>query len=522
MNRRAFHQAAIALALAPWLQVRAQAPVAAPRWERNPFALGVASGMPRSESVVLWTRLFAGPDAELAIGQRDSLVVSYEIYSDEGLRAPVQSGQVRTDAARAHSVHVHATGLLPGRDYWYRFHCGDATSTVGHTRTAPAEDALVARLRLALASCQHYEQGFFTVHREIARQPLDLVLFVGDYIYETTSSGARVRKHRGSTPRTLAQYRDRHAQYKQDPDLQAAHAAHPWLLMWDDHEVLNDYANDRDPFYTEPARFLQRRAAAYQAYFEHMPVLPPALAPAAAAGWAHAPLHAHYAWGRLADLWTLDCRQYRSPHACPDPQRDGGRNVFDCAELADPRRTMLGAQQEAWLAQGLAASRRRWRLLAQTTQIAPSGIGPPDGSPRITYTEAWDGYPLARQRLLQTVADARLANVVTLGGDVHHHLAANLRLHPNDSASPVLASEFVASAVTSRGLGAPALGVMRTSNPDIVHASGEGRGYALLSVTPQAVDCQLRATSYPVAAQATLHTQARFVVENDKAGIQPA
>jgi len=190
VNRRAFHQAAIALALAPWLQVRAQAPVAAPRWERNPFALGVASGMPRSESVVLWTRLFAGPDAELAIGQRDSLAVSYEIYSDEGLRTPVQSGQVRTDAARAHSVHVHATGLLPGRDYWYRFHCGDATSTVGHTRTAPAEDAPVARLRLALASCQHYEQGFFTVHREIARQPLDLVLFVGDYIYETTSSGA--------------------------------------------------------------------------------------------------------------------------------------------------------------------------------------------------------------------------------------------------------------------------------------------------------------------------------------------
>ncbi|MES2424741.1 MAG: alkaline phosphatase D family protein [Pseudomonadota bacterium] len=521
MKRRAFHHAALALALAPWTRPFAQA-ATAPRWQSNPFALGVASGMPAPDSVLLWTRLFAGFDTELPVGRHESLTVSYEIYIDEARRQPVTQGQIQTDAARAHSVHARVTGLQPGRDYWYRFTCGNAVSAVGHTRTAPAADAKVQQLRIALASCQHYEQGFFAVHREIARQPLDLVLFVGDYIYETSNPAnplAAQRQHLGGTPYTLQQYRQRHAQYKLDADLQAAHAAHPWLVMWDDHEVVNDYADDLDPFYTEPARFLQRRAAAYQAYFEHMPVL----LPAGSTGWATAPLHGRTPWGQLAELWTLDCRQWRSTHACNDPQRRGGRNVVACDELADPTRSMLGAAQERWLADGLKASPRRWQLLAQTTQIAPSGLDPSsaDGV-RSTYTEAWDGYPEARKRLLQAVADAGQKSAVTLGGDVHHHLAAQLRLAPNNSASPVLASEFVTGAVTSRGLGPGTLATMRKSNPDLAHASGDGRGYALLQVTPKTTRCEFRATAYPVAADATLATQAVFEVASGRPGVEKA
>lgn len=520
ISRRALNRAALALALSPWAQAMAQPHSVAPRWARDPFALGVASGMPRPDSVVLWTRLCEGLDSELPVAAGQSALVRYEICSDEAMRQPVQQGEVHTDACRAFAVHVLAQGLQPGHDYWYRFHCGNASSRIGHTRTAPAADAAVASLRLALASCQHYEQGFFSAHREIAQQPLDLVLFVGDYIYETVSKAAGLRQHAGPVPYTLAQYRQRHAQYKLDADLQAAHAAHPWLLMWDDHEVVNDYAGELDPFYTAPARFLQRRAAAYQAYFEHMPVRLPRDADRAGL-WARAPLHNRYLWGRLAELWTLDCRQFRSAQACDDPQRRSARMVSGCDELADPTRSMLGTAQERWLAEGLAQSKRRWQLLAQTTQIAASGINAATpGGPRSTFTGAWDGYPEARRRLLQSVADAGLTSVVALGGDVHHHLAANLRLQANDEASPVLASEFVTSAITSRGLGEKSLATMRASNPDIALARGDGRGYVLLEVTPEATQATFRGTTYPVAADAVFTTQAVGRVANGRPGVE--
>ena len=209
-----------------------------------------------------------------------------------------------------------------------------------------------------------------------------------------------MRRHGAPMPHTLDGYRERHALYKRDADLQAAHAAHPWILTWDDHEVVNDYADDRDPAHTEPALFLRRRAAAYRAYFEHMPL---ALPPQGAA----MRIHDRYAWGRLAELWTLDCRQYRSHHACADPAHDAGRAVIGCAELADPARTMLGAEQSQWLAQGLAGSTRQWKLLGQSTQMSATGLDTPQG--RQTWTDGWDGYPEARRRLLQGIARRRRA-----------------------------------------------------------------------------------------------------------------
>ena len=286
MRRRSFHQAALALALAAMGKSQAQPAANAPRWQSNPFALGVASGMPRPDSVVLWTRLATGLngleglfDAKTPGSPHPAFIVRYEIYSNEALRQPVRTGELLASPERGHSVHVLANGLQPARPYWYRFSCGNATSPVGRTRTAPAATATPQRLRIALASCQHFEQGLYAAHGEIATQELDFVLFVGDYIYESTRGGNTSRKplrlHIGEVPQTLAQYRLRHAQYKTDTQLQAAHAAHPWVLMWDDHEVVNDYANDRDQRYTDPDGL-------FKAPRRRLPGLPGAHAPAAA------------------------------------------------------------------------------------------------------------------------------------------------------------------------------------------------------------------------------------------------
>jgi alkaline phosphatase D len=518
MQRRAFTQSlqrsALALALAPWMGAVAEPLARAHAWRVSPFALGVASGRPRPDSMVLWTRLIVSDEDRAVLGDT-SLRVQVEVFADEGCKRRVHSSEVLTDASRGHSVHVHVQPLQAATDYWYRFRQGDALSAVGHTRTAPALNADVRQLRIALASCQHYEQGQYVAHQEIAQQSLDFVLFVGDYIYESSNPQYALRKHSGPEPKTLAQYRERYAQYKRDPMLQAAHAAHPWVLMWDDHEVVNDYANDQDRNYTDPQQFLLRRAAAYQAYFEHQPVLlgPDANSPQAAS----MRLYDQLSWGQLADLWTLDCRQYRSPQACRDPVRGGGRMVTQCEALDDPQRSMLGAAQERWLNQTLSASKRTWKLLGQATLIAPTSIPAPVG--RATYTDAWDGYPQARQRLLQTVVDARLQNVVTLGGDVHMNVASNLRLVPNDPASPIVASEFVTTSITSRGMGDNVLAVIKASNPDLVHARADERGYSLITVTPERVRCDFRTTAFPAGREAGLKTQASFVVHKDRPGV---
>ena len=370
------------------------------------------------------------------------------------------------------------------------------------------------RRRLALASCQHYEQGHYAVHREIAARDLDFVLFVGDYIYETSHPDHMVRAHEGPTPTRLDTYRRRHATYKLDPHLRAAHAAHPWVLTWDDHEVENDYAGEHSWFDLDTASFLRRRAAAYKAYFEHMPVSP-AMAPQGPA----MRIHDRYTWGQLAELWTLDTRQYRSIPACsPHPRLSGGRLLHRCAELVDDRRSLLGAEQERWLAAGLHRSTRAWKLLAQSTQISPWGVDTPVG--RSVYSDSWDGYPRARERLLAGIAEAGVRDVVTLGGDVHRHVAAQLRLRPNDPRSPVVASEFVTTSVTSRGLPESVMGVIRYANPDLVHARSDERGYALVEFTPASARCEFRATAHPVAQDARLHTQAAYAVERGRAGVQ--
>jgi alkaline phosphatase D len=512
----------LALALTPWLLAGAGASEASPgqralshegpRWQTDPFSLGVASGQPQPDSVVLWTRLHITATDQAQQGQ--SLTVRCEVFADAALRQRVGQWRVHTDASRAHSVHVLAQGLQPGRPYWYRFVCGSAASPVGRTRTSPSLHAAVDRLRVGLASCQHYEQGHFAAHRDMAAQDLDLVLFVGDYIYESSNKQYKIRAHEGPVPQSLDAYRARHAHYKSDPDLQACHAAHPWVMTWDDHEVVNDYANDLDRYFTDPTVFLQRRAAAYQAYFEHMPLR---LGPDAQNA-SQMRIHDRMAWGALADLWTLDCRQYRDHQACPDLMRGGGRVVMGCNTLNDPARSMLGPAQEQWLTQGLTTSPRRWKLLAQSTLMASSGVDTPLG--RSAFTDGWDGYPQARSRLLQTVADARLSDVVLLGGDVHMNVAAQLRLRANDERSPIVASELVTTSVSSRGMSPRLLAQIQSANPDIRHARSDERGYTLLDIRAERLTAQYRTTPHPARAEAPLGVQASWVVQHGVAGVQ--
>jgi alkaline phosphatase D len=520
LSRREWHRMALALAAAPWLSTAAQAQALTraagaaegPRWQVDPFSLGVASGQPQPGSVVLWTRLRIA-EADAAIKAQPVAVVC-EVFADAALRQPLRQWRVQTDAARAHSVHVVANGLQPGRPYWYRFVCGSASSPVGRARTSPGTDDPVDRLRIALASCQHYEQGHFAAHREMAGRELDLVLFVGDYIYESSNPQYMLRKHLGGVPKLLDEYRDRHAQYKTDADLQACHAAHTWVMTWDDHEVVNDYANDLDRSYTDPQVFLRRRAAAYQAYFEHMPVR---LGPDPV-NTSQMRIHDRMAWGRLADLWTLDCRQYRDHQACPDPMRGGGRVVVGCDALAEPSRSMLGMAQEQWFSEGLTGSTKRWKLVAQSTQMSSSGVNTPLG--RSAFTDGWDGYPQARARLLGTVAQAGVQNVVLLGGDVHMNVAAQLRVQPNDERSPIVASEVVTTSITSRGLSEKLLAQIRDSNPDILHARSDERGYTLLEVRPEGIRAEFRTTPNPAQADGVFKTQAQWAIRSGVAGLQ--
>lgn len=332
MKRRSFVAGLGAL----WLpsMARASVPLAA-----QPFGLGVASGRPTPASVVLWTRLLAENPADRPT---DPFEVQWAIAEDERMSRLVRTGSAKAEPSWGHSVHVDVDGLRPNRPYWYRFTVQGKTSEIARTRTAPATNEQVAALRFAYASCQQYEQGYYTAHRHLAGEDLNAVLFLGDYMYEASWGRELVRRHTGGRTTTLEEYRDRYALYKSDRDLQAAHAAHPWILTWDDHEVTDDYSNDIGPDDPDPRRFLAQRAAAYRAYWEHMP-----LSNAQRPNGANLKLYDRLRFGALAEIFTLDDRQYRDHHAC-NAAKVRGKPLENCDQRLDPMRTLLGAEQEGW------------------------------------------------------------------------------------------------------------------------------------------------------------------------------
>jgi alkaline phosphatase D len=502
-SRRGFLRSLAVLGAAAASPLRAQSP----RFASYPFSLGVASGYPSPDSVVLWTRL-ADLFAPLAVAVR------WEIAADEAMKSIVFSGTTTAEPTWGHSVHVEVKGLEPERWYWYRFIAAGAESAVGRTRTAPAAGAAAPRLRFAFASCQQYEQGYFGAYRHIAADAPDLVAFLGDYIYESTWGRDHVRSHASPEPYTLEDYRARHALYRSDPDLQAAHAACPWIVTWDDHEVDNDYADDRPEDGMDREAFLERRAAAYRAYYEHMP-LPPRMQPDG----PRMRIHTHLDWGSLARFAILDTRQYRSWQACPRPGRRGGSNTIDiekCPRLPAPGRSMLGRAQERWLERTLAESPAAWNLVAQTTPMAQFDQLPGPG--RRAWTDGWDGYPAARQRLFQTIVDRKISNPVVLGGDVHAFNVNRLKLDFDDPASPTVASEFVVTSITSQSWAQERLNQYLPDNPHMLQTDSRFRGYARADVSARRMQVDLRAMQSVQTRDAACSTLASFVVEDGKPG----
>lgn len=482
------------------------------RFARDPFTLGVASGYPLPDGMVLWTRLAPDPLAPAGGMPPVNVPVRWEVARDPAFRAINAAGTVYATPDFAHAVHVEPYGLEPAREYWYRFHAGDATSPVGRTRTAPAADALPARLRIGVGCCQHYAHGFYTAYRQISADALDLFLHLGDYIYEANWGSGQVRSQGRTEPVTLADYRRHYALYRSDPDLQAAHASCPWLVVWDDHEVENDYAGARSENDDEPAWFLHRRAAAYRAYYEHMP-LPRTMVPFG----PHLRLHTRLDLGRLATLHMLDDRQYRSPQPCPRPGRAGSTFIGDdCRARLDPAATLLGERQERWLAAGLRGSTARWNLLGQQTLMAQAAI--PGETGRVFYSDGWDGYPAARRRLLDLFAEGVCANPVVLGGDVHAFWVTDLKPDFDDPHAPVVASEFVTTSITSYPPPEPRIQAARRANPHVHFATGAHRGYLRLTLTEAQLLAELRSVSTVRDREAACTTIARYIVEDGVAG----
>jgi alkaline phosphatase D len=445
--------------------------------EGDPFALGVASGDPDPSSVVLWTRLVVDPlatDGYGGIGPTDH-AVRWEVAADEAFDELVAVGLEPAPAELGHSVHVTVDGLEPATAYWYRFRIGEATSPVGRTRTAPAADAAVDQLTLAFASCQLRTAGAWSAYPHLVADEPDLVLFLGDYVYEYPGGEGDTLVPLDAEPQTLADYRLLYGAYKRDAGLQAAHAVAPWVATWDDHEVENNYAADVPEQAADEATFAERRRAGYQAYWEHLPLRVEAPGDDGAFE-----LHRSLRWGALAELFVLDGRQHRSDQVCGD---EIATNRADCPEIDDEDQTMLGAEQEAWLEAGLRASDATWKVLAQQTVMKALVLGD-----LVLNVDQWDGYPAARARLLRTIEEEGIADVVVLTGDIHAGGAADLRSPDAGRDGPVVAAELVGTSISSPGIGGLAA-ALDLSPLGLAYANFADHGYARCTITPERWRC---------------------------------
>jgi len=489
------------------------------RTTHNPFALGVASGSPTHDSVVLWTRLLLGA------GQAD-VTVRWEVAHDEHFSRVAQAGQSLAPAGLAHAVHVEVQGLAPDRWYFYRFAVGDALSATGRTRTLPLPDAAVARLRLAYASCQRWEHGHFSAWRHLRAENPDLVMFLGDYIYEYPNASNAVRVPTGGWVVTLDDYRQRYALYKGDADLQAMHAACPWLVTWDDHEVQNDYAGLTEGNSGLPvADFSARRAAAYQAFYEHMPVRASVLTRAMAglAAGAEMRIYNRLHYGRLASLTLLDARQYKDAQACTRDGRKGSStlNPATCPAWNDPARSMLGRAQEQWLDAELARAASResgWNVLGQQSLFGQRDFH--RGPGQVLWNDGWDGYAPARARLTGALRKHAVANPVLLGGDVHENWVGHVKADYADAASPALGVEFCGTSISSRSAGNTNIAGVLAENPHFVFADSERKGYGLVDFTPRQLTTTLRVVSDVTRQDSGIETLAQFSVQAGRPAIE--
>jgi phosphodiesterase/alkaline phosphatase D-like protein len=510
--------AAAALALASGLPRPGVA--TAGRLRQYPFALGVASGDPLPDGVVLWTRLAPQPLAPFGGMDYAKVPVRWEVALDERCRRIVRRGVTFARPELSHSVHVDVKGLQPGREYYYRFAAGGEVSPVGRTKTAPAPWEHVRELSIAYASCQVWYEGYYTALADLARNDLDVVFHVGDYIYEygiPVNAPARAEEgnalpssFRAETV-TLDQYRERYSLYKSDPDLQEAHRVAPWIVTLDDHEVENNWADEVSEGRAPRDEFLVRRANAFRAYWENMPLRLPQLPQG-----PDIQLYRRFRYGDLAEFSVLDTRQYRSDQAAGDGTKAPN------PESQDPARTITGDAQEQWLLDGLGASRARWNVIPHQTAIMriDTLAGPAVGVPMDT----WDGYEGSRDRILGGIDDRRVENVVFLSGDLHRSLAADLKRDFDDPDSPTVAVELVGTSITSGRDGEDNDAGGRTilaENPWIRYGNFQ-RGYVRAKLTPDAFRAEFRVAPFVTRRGAELFTRTTLVVEDGVPGLQTA
>ncbi|NEB36089.1 alkaline phosphatase D family protein [Streptomyces sp. SID14515] len=465
------------------------------------FLHGVASGDPLPDGVLLWTRVTPEPGAEPGSGLGPDTPVRWEVAEDREFTRISATGTTTASAPSDHTVKADVRGLRPATAYWFRFTAGDAdgaVSPVGRTRTAPAADATVPGIRFGVVSCANWEAGWFSAYRHLAARPdLDAVVHLGDYLYEygTGAYPARgtVREHRPAHEiLDLADYRTRHGNYKTDADLQALHAAHPVIAIWDDHEFANDAWSGGAENHTPGAEgaWEQRVAAAKQAYFEWMPVR------ASTEGTVYRRLR----FGRLAELHLLDLRSFRSEQAS-----------IGSGSVDDPERTVTGRAQLDWLKAGLAGSDAAWKLVGTSVMISPVAFGalpahlleplagllglPKEGL--AVNVDQWDGYTDDRKELIAHLRDRGVADTVFLTGDIHMAWANDVPVKAATyPLSASAATEFVVTSVTSDNLDdilrvAPgtvsvvAAAAVRAANRHVKWVDMDGHGYGVLDVTAE-------------------------------------
>ncbi|MDN4017811.1 alkaline phosphatase D family protein [Zwartia panacis] len=491
------------------------------RWSTDPFTLGVASGSPTSDSMVLWTRL--GSEALAQTGRAHAHVpVAWQLAHDEQFTRIAQQGQLTATPELGHSLHAEVSGLSPAREYFYRFIAGDVTSPTGRTRTFPAPDQAASRLRLAYASCQRWGDGFYSAYRDMRGQNLDVVIFLGDYIYEYPASPSRdVRVTTGGWVLTLDDYRARYALHKSDPHLQAMHAACPWIVTWDDHEVQNDYAELHAGFSGAPVPdFAARRRSAYQAFYENMPVRHADFAQLLKQQGDQVTVFGSTQFGRLATLYNLDNRQYRHRQACtPGDRAGGGRiNPDQCALLNQEYRTLLGEQQEGWLKRQFERSQTHWNLIGQQSLLGPRNMG---GATPSVWNDGWGGYPAARQRLIDSIRTTRLKNPVVLGGDVHQNWVGRILSDYARPDSQTVGVEFCGTSITSRNRATEAeLAKILQNSPYFLYANAEYRGYGVVDVQQHTLTTTLRAVKNIRDPNSEVFTLRKFGVDTGRPEVQ--
>lgn len=479
-------------------------------FDEMPFQLGVAAGDPLPDGFVIWTRLAPRP-MEPGYGMpRQAMAVQWEVAADAGFGTVVRSGEAIARPELGHAVHVEVEGLEPGRPYFYRFRVGSERSGVGRAKTAPVAGASLARVRFGVAGCQAIESGYYTAHRKLAGEDLDFVYFYGDYIYEGrgnriyggTSTEQNLRVHQGGEVYSVDDYRRRYAQYTMDPDLQSARQSAAWFVTWDDHEVDNNWVSDIDQEGTPSEIFLLRRAAAAQAFYEHMP-----LRRSSFPRGADIQLYRRASYGDLLDLHFLDTRQYRSNQPFGDPFNPPNPDIN--AREAE----ILGQAQETWLFDGMNRSKAKWQSLAQQTMVmdldrnggAHSGVNP----------DSWAGYRVPRARVLNHIKQRRIDNVVVLTGDEHQNFAGELHIDGRNPEGRPIATEFVATSISSGGDGIdqrPDTIRVAEMNPQLKFHNAQ-RGYVICDVTPERWQTEFKVLDQVQDRRGSLSTRMTLAVE---------